>query len=102
MGSVAMDASGNMGLGYSAANASTFPSIRYTGRLAGDPLGTMPQGEASIIAGTGSQTGSASRWGDYSSMNIDPTDDCTFWYVTEYVPVTSSSSWRMRIGSFRF
>jgi len=101
MGSIAMDASGNMAMGYSAANASTFPSIRYTGRLAGDPLGTLPQGEASIVAGTGSQTGST-RWGDYTSMNIDSTDDCTFWYVNQYVPTTSSAGWRLRVGSFKF
>jgi hypothetical protein len=102
MGSIAMDNAGNMALGYSASNATTvFPSVWYTGRLASDPLGTMPQGEGSIIDGTGSQTGSQ-RWGDYTSMNIDPVDDCTFWYVNEYVPVTSSVGWRLRIGAFRF
>jgi hypothetical protein len=102
MGSIAMDTVGNMALGYSASDGtSTFPSSWYTGRLAGDPLGTMPQGEASFINGTGSQTGSQ-RWGDYTSMNIDPVDDCTFWYVNEYLPVTSSVGWRLRIGSFKF
>jgi hypothetical protein len=102
MGSIAMDQSGNMALGYSASDAtSTFPSSWYTGRLAGDPLGTMPQGEGSIINGTGSQTGSQ-RWGDYTSMNVDPVDDCTFWYVNEYVPVTSSVGWQLRIGAFKF
>ncbi len=101
MGSIAMDANGNMALGYSASNASVFPSVRYTGRLAGDTLGTMPQGEASIVAGTGSQTGS-NRWGDYTSMNIDSTDDCTFWYVNQYLPTTSSVGWRLRVGSFKF
>ncbi len=60
MGSIAMDSAGNMALGYSASNGTTtFPSSWYTGRLAGDPLNTMPQGEGSIINGTGSQTGSA-------------------------------------------
>ncbi|MCB1009143.1 MAG: fibronectin type III domain-containing protein, partial [Acidobacteria bacterium] len=102
MGSIAMDSAGNMALGYSASDGtSTFPSSFYTGRLAGDPLGTMPQGEESIVDGTGSQTGSQ-RWGDYTSMNVDPVDDCTFWYVNEYVPTTSSVGWRLRIGSFRF
>ncbi|MEZ5333202.1 MAG: hypothetical protein R2991_14425 [Thermoanaerobaculia bacterium] len=102
-GSIAMDASGNMGLGFSASDdTATFPSVWYTGRLAGDPLGTLPQGEDSIIDGGGSQLSSGHRWGDYSSMNIDPVDDCTFWFVSEYYPVTASSSWRMRIGSFRF
>ena len=61
----------------------------------------MPQGEAAIIAGTGSQTGSQ-RWGDYSDMTVDPVDDCTFWYVHEYVPTTSAIGWRIRIGSFKF
>jgi len=102
MGSLAMDSAGNMALGYSASDdASTYPGLRYTGRLSADPLGTMPQGEASIVNGTGSQTGS-NRWGDYTSMNVDPVDDCTFWYVNEYVPTTSSVGWRLRIGSFKF
>ncbi len=102
MGSIAMDGSGNIGLGYSASSATTtFPSVWYTGRLAADPLGTMPQGEAAIINGTGSQTGSQ-RWGDYTSMNIDPVDDCTYWYVNQYVPTTSSVGWRLRIGAFKF
>jgi hypothetical protein len=102
MGSIAMDESGNMALGYSASNGTdTYPSVWYTGRLANDPAGTMSQGEGSIIDGTGSQTGS-SRWGDYTSMNIDPVDDCTFWYVNQYVPTSSSSGWRLRIGSFKF
>jgi len=103
MGSIAMDHVGNMALGYSASDSTvTFPSLRYTGRLVGDPLGTMPQGEGSIFSGTGSQTGGGSRWGDYSSMNVDPTDDCTFWYVNEYLASTSDADWRLRIGSFKF
>jgi hypothetical protein len=101
MGSLAMDSAGNMALGYSVSNGAVFPGVSYTGRLAGDPLGSMPQGEAAIVVGTGSQTGSA-RWGDYSSMNVDPADDCTFWYVNEYVPTTSSVGWRLRIGQFKF
>ncbi len=102
MGSIAMDGAGNMALGYSASDGTaTFPSLWYTGRLAADPLGTMPQGEGSILNGTGSQTGS-NRWGDYTSMNVDPVDDCTFWYVNEYVPSTSSVGWRLRVGSFKF
>ncbi len=102
MGSIAMDNSGNMALGYSASNGTTtFPSVWYTGRLASDPLGTMPQGEASIVNGTGSQTGSQ-RWGDYTSMNVDPVDDCTFWYVNQWVPTTSSVGWQLRIGAFKY
>jgi hypothetical protein len=104
MGSAAMDGQGNMALSYSASNGSNpavFPSVNYTGRLAGDPLGTMPQGEGSIIAGTGSQTSTGSRWGDYTSLTVDPTDDTTFWAVNEWVPTTSSVGWVLRIGSFK-
>ena len=101
MGSIAMDQSGNMALGFSAsAGTVTYPSSWYTGRLASDPLGTMPQGEASIIDGTGSQT-SSDRWGDYTSMNLDPVDDCTFWYVNQWLPA-SGGNWRLRIGAFKY
>lgn len=103
MGSIAMDSSGNMALGFSASNATTtFPSSWYTGRLAGDPLGTMPQGEAAIINGTGSQTAGSNRWGDYTALTVDPSDDCKFWYVNEWVPVTSGAGWQLRIGAFQF
>jgi hypothetical protein len=102
MGSIAMDRDGNAALGFSVSNGTAeFPGVRYTGRLSADPPGSMPQGEGIIVAGTGSQTGSA-RWGDYTSMNVDPVDDCTFWYVNEYVPVTSSVGWRLRVGAFKF
>ena len=102
MGSIAMDQSGNMALGYSASDATnTFPSVWYTGRLASDPLGQMPQGEGSIIDGIGSQL-TSQRWGDYTSMNIDPVDDCTFWYINEYLPVSSGNGWQLRVGAFKF
>jgi len=78
MGSIAMDKQGNIALGYSASSNSVKPSIRYTGRLATDPLNTM-QTEALIKAGGGSQTANLNRWGDYSAMSVDPVDDCTFW-----------------------
>ena len=71
-----------------------FPGIRYTGRLAGDPLGQMTQGEGVIINGTGVQTTTNSRWGDYTSMNVDPVDDCTFWYVNEYYTAAGQASRR--------
>jgi hypothetical protein len=101
MGSIAMDSAGNMALGYSASDGvSTFPGVRYTGRLSSDALNTMPQGEGFIVNGTGSQTGSQ-RWGDYTSMNVDPVDDCTFWYVNQWVP-TTGSNWQLRIGAFKF
>lgn len=103
MGSIAQDKNGNIALGYSVSSATdVFPGIRFTGRLASDPLGTMPQGEGVIVNGAGVQTTTSSRWGDYSSMNIDPTDDCTFWYTQEYYVATSSSTYSTRIASFRF
>ena len=102
MGSIAQDSAGNMGLGYSVSSGTVFPGVRYTGRLASDPLGTMPQGEQIIIEGTGSNTGGGSRWGDYTSMTVDPVDDCTFWYVNQWTPTTSASGWQLRVGSFRF
>jgi len=101
MGSAAMDASGDIGLGYSASSSSIHPAIRYTGRVPGDPAGTM-ESEASIIEGAGSQTGGLDRWGDYSALRIDPADDCTFWYTAQYQSTNGSFNWRTRIGSFKF
>lgn len=102
MGSVAMDHDGDMALGYSVSSGSIYPSIRYTGRLAGDPLGQMAQGEAVIITGTGAQTHTGARWGDYSMMTIDPLDDCTFWYTNEYIQTTGSAPWQTRIAAWKF
>jgi hypothetical protein len=105
MGSLAVDGFGNMALGYSVSSSSVYPSIRYTGRLVTDTLGTLPQAETTLMAGTGSQAVYCSgqpcnRWGDYSAMTIDPTDDCTFWYTNEYYTSTGGN-WQTRIGSFR-
>ncbi len=100
MGSIAMDQAGDIGLGYSVSSSSVYPGIRYTGRLAGDALGTMPQGEGTILTGSGYQT-TYSRWGDYSDLTVDPSDDCTFWFTTEYNN-SRSLSWSTRIASFKF
>jgi hypothetical protein len=102
MGSAAMDRQGNLAIGFSVSGTNTFPSIRYSGRLASDPLGSLPQGEATLRAGGGAQTNSLARWGDYTMLAVDPTDDCTFWYTNEYLPSTSDAAWQTRIGSFRF
>ena len=102
MGSVAMDQSGNMALGFSTSSSTLKPSIRYTGRLAGDAAGTITQGEGTVITGAGAQGSTLSRWGDYSSMSIDPVDDCTFWFATEYIPSNGTFNWRTRIASFKF
>jgi len=99
--SIAMDQSGDIALGYSLSSSSVFPSIAYTGRVPTDALGTM-EAETIILTGSGSQTGGLSRWGDYTSMAIDPVDDCTFWYTNEYLPNNGRFNWATRIASFSF
>lgn len=106
MGSAAQDKQGNMALGYSVVNGvDVYPGIRFTGRLAGDPLGEMGLGEGTVVDGTGVQTTTNSRWGDYSSMNVDPVDDCTFWYTNEYYTAegqaSSPAGWQTRVAAFR-
>jgi len=106
MGSAAMDRNGNIAIGYSVVNGvDVFPGIRYTGRLASDPAGQMTVAEQSIVAGSGVQRTTNSRWGDYTSLNVDPVDDCTFWYVNEYYTAAGQASspagWQTRIASFR-
>lgn len=101
MGSIAMDQSGDIAVGYSASSSDIHPAIRYTGRTPDDPLGTL-EDENSIIEGTGSQGATLHRWGDYSSITIDPVDDCTFWYTTEYHQADGNFNWNTRIASFQF
>jgi hypothetical protein len=101
MGSVAQDSSGNIGLGFSISSASVKPGIHYTGHLTSDPLGVMGQGEGVLIDGGGSQTGTLSRWGDYSDLSVDPVDDCTFWFTSEYLKVNGTFNWSTRIGTFK-
>jgi hypothetical protein len=100
LGSIAMDGTGNIGLAYSVVNdQDIFPSVRYAGRDFADHLGALPQLEKRIAAGQGPQSAS-NRWGDYSSLNIDPSDDCTFWYTNQYT--TSNGLWDTSISTFRF
>lgn len=105
MGSAAMDHQGNLAVGYSVSDAvSVFPGIRYAGRLAGDPPNGLFQGEAVMQAGGFVQTNTSSRWGDYSSTNVDPTDDCTFWHTNEYYlddQPSITAEWHTRVGSFK-
>ena len=96
MGSIAMNGNGDIALGYSVSSSSTFPSIRYTGRRSDDPLGQMTVAEVEVKAGQSSQSG-IERWGDYSCMSVDPVDDSTFWFTTEY---RKSSNWGTYITSF--
>ena len=102
MGMVAMDGSGNIMLAYNVSHdgtnggASVFPSIRYTGRLAGDPLGVMTVPEIELATGGGAN--SSSRYGDYNQMGVDPVDECTFWFLGMYNP----SGKAVRLGAARF
>jgi hypothetical protein len=100
MASAAMNGAGEIALGFSISGDTMFPSIRVTGRLASDPAGLMTQPELTIVNGTGHQTHSSGRWGDYSMMAVDPVDDCTFWYTQEYYGTKSSASWQTRVGAF--
>jgi hypothetical protein len=101
MASIAQDKMGDIALGYSVASATKFDSIYTTGRVPTDPIGQM-QTESVLTAGTGSQS-SGQRWGDYSSMSIDGTDGCTFWYTQEYYIVPAGGdNWQTRLNSFKF
>lgn len=101
MGSIAEDKVGDIALGYSASSSTVYPSIRYTGRVPSDAAGTM-EAENTILNGAFSQDGTLHRWGDYSAMTVDPVDDCTFWFTSEYLPATGSFNWSTRIASFKF
>jgi hypothetical protein len=104
MGGIAMDKSGNLGVGYSRSSATTNPTIMLSSRQLEDPAGTLRDETACTPATTGSQTGAfdgRGRWGDYASMSVDPVDDCTFWFTSEYYPVTSNSTYATRICSFK-
>ncbi len=101
MGSAALDGYGNLAVGYSVSGTGTYPSVRYAGRMVYDATGGLHQGEAELWAGAGSQTSPYARWGDYSMLAVDPVDNVTFWYISEYLPSTSYAGWRTRIGSFR-
>ena len=100
MGSIAQDRMGNFALGYSVSSATMYPGIRYTGRVPSDPVNTL-EAEVSLFSGSGSQTGGG-RWGDYTSVSVDPTDDCTMWYTNEYMAGTGALNWATRLFSFKF
>jgi hypothetical protein len=105
MGSLATDLMGNMALGFSLSSASKHPAIRYAGRLIGDPINELSQGEAVLYQGAGSQTdGDAYKdgpWGRQSQMTVDPLDECVFWYTNMYYD-ENGLDWKTRIGWFGF
>ncbi len=102
MGSIALDDSSNIALGYSVSSSTIYPDIRYTGRFASDPLGMMTIVENLIYAGGGSQTQGLTRWGDYTQISVDPTNKGIFWYTNEYIPTDGSFNWKTRIAAFKF
>jgi hypothetical protein len=97
MGSIAMNANGDIALGYNVASSNKYASIYYVGRNADAPLGEMNLSEVQLLSGTSSQSG-IDRWGDYSCLSVDPADDTTFWFTTEYMGI----GWKTRIASFDF
>jgi hypothetical protein len=99
MGSAAQDKVGNIAVGYTVASSALRPSIRFASRAPTDVAGTL-SGEQNVTSGLGSQTGH-SRWGDYSSLSVDPTDDCTFWYTQEYLSTSGDFLWSTHINSFK-
>ena len=103
MGSAAMDQAGDIAIGYSRSSAAArdYPSIYYAGQKAGDLPGTT-DAEALIQQGSGSQTDTDDRWGDYSSMALDGADSCTFWYTNQYYPVTGQFAWATWLASLKF
>jgi hypothetical protein len=99
-GSIAMDKAGDIALGVSASSTAQKPTIAYVGRTPSDANGKM-EAPFVVIAGTGVQVGGGNRWGDYSSMQVDPADDCTMWYTTMYY-TANGSNWNTRMNSFKF
>ncbi len=97
MSSIAMDSSGNIVIGYNVSSSTMFPSLRYAGRLASDPMGTMLRGEVSLVDGAAANA--SFRYGDYSTLSIDPVDERTFWFTGEY---NNAATWSTRIGAFRY
>ena len=100
MSSAAMDKVGNLAVGYSVASGTLKPSIRFAARAAADPLGTLGS-ETTLKAGTGSQLQNLARWGDYATLSVDPVDDCTMWFTTEYLAANGTWNWHTRINSFK-
>ena len=103
MGGIAIDGSGNIGVGFSKSSSATYPQVEISGRSLGDPAGTLrDETNCTDLIANGSQTSTSNRWGDYSAMSVDPVDQCTFYFTNEYYPTTAGSSWHTRVCSFKF
>jgi len=101
-GAICMDQEGDIAMEYSVASSTVYPSIRYTGRLAGDALGQMTIAEQTVINGTATLSGTNHRWGDYSQLDIDPSDGVTFWGTNQYGGYSDNFTQLTRIFSFGF
>jgi hypothetical protein len=99
MASPAMDRFGNIGIGYSFGGVGDFVGQRFAGRRVGDRAGTLPLREQVLVAGEAAQT-STLRWEDYTQTALDPRDDCTIWYVGDYLR-RGATAYSTRIGAFR-
>ncbi len=102
-GAIDIDQDGNIGFAYNitkTAAPTLFAGLRYTGRRAADAPGTMTQGENFIINGTAVNTTNGARWGDYAAMGVDPADNCTFWFTSEYQ--IAGNQWATQIAAFKF
>ena len=99
MGSIGMDRRGNIGVGYSFGGSPNYPGQRFAARLAGDPRGQLTFGETLLAEGEASQA-YGNRWEDYATTAMDPSDDCTFWYVGDYFK-KGATNYSTRIGAFR-
>jgi len=100
MGSAAMDKTGGIAVGYNISSSAVVPSIRYAYRAPADPLGTIGN-ETSILTGSGSQNGNLTRWGDYSTISVDPVDGCTMVFTSQFQPATGNFNWSTFIHSFK-
>jgi hypothetical protein len=98
MASPAMDRKGNIGIGYSFGGTPNFPGQRFAGRLANDPLGQLTLRESILVEGESVQK--VMRWQDYTQTAMDPSDDCTIWYVGDYIK-KDQANYSSRIGAFR-
>ena len=102
MGSIAMDQAGDLAVGYSVSSSTVYPSIAYAGRLATDPVQYLAGRNSGRLRAPARRMAGLTRWGDYSSMTVDPVDDCTFWYTQEYLQTTGNFNWNTRIANFKF
>lgn len=100
MSSAAMDKAGNLAIGYSVSSGTLRPSIRIAARASIDPLNTLGS-EQNVLDGTGSQLQNLARWGDYATLSVDPSDDCTMWFTTEYLAANGTWNWHTRINNFK-